>query len=138
MPAAYSNDLRRKLLEAYQQGEGTLEEMAERFSVGIAWVKKISAQFSRTGKMDRQPGAKRGPVSKITPEIERDLKLWIDGQPDLTLSELRRRLMEEGQVKISVSRLWGVLERMGMRLKKVAPRLRTSCRSGTEPAPGLA
>jgi len=29
MPKAYSNDLRRKFLQAYDEGEGTLEELAE-------------------------------------------------------------------------------------------------------------
>jgi len=42
MPEAYSNDLRRKLLEAYEEGQGTLEELAERFSVSEGWAKKIS------------------------------------------------------------------------------------------------
>jgi len=37
MARAYSDDLRRKLLEAHQQSEGTLEELAERFRVSL-WM----------------------------------------------------------------------------------------------------
>ena len=58
MPEAYSNDLRRKLLEAYEEGQGTLEELAERFSVSEGWAKKISAVYNRTQKMERPAGAK--------------------------------------------------------------------------------
>ena len=118
MGAPYSDDLRRKLLEAHQRGEGPLEKLAIRFSVSDSWAKKISAQLTRTGKMERQPGGKRGPNSKVTPAIEQDLKNWIAKQADQTLGELQTRLFEERQVKISVSRLWTVLKQMGLRLKK--------------------
>lgn len=118
MPIAYSDDLRRKLLEARQRGEGSLPKLAARFSVSIAWAGKISAQLARTGKMEREPGRKRGPASKITPELEQDLKDWIGEQPDLTLAELQQRLKQDRQVQISVSRIWAVLKQIGMRLKK--------------------
>ena len=42
------DDLRRKLLFAYDQGEGTLEELATRFVVSVGWAKKISAARNRT------------------------------------------------------------------------------------------
>jgi hypothetical protein len=37
------DDLHRKLLFAYDQGEGTLRELASRFLVSVGWAKKISA-----------------------------------------------------------------------------------------------
>jgi hypothetical protein len=45
----YGDDLRRKLLYAHDQGEGTLEELAGRFLVSVAWAKKISAARSDAG-----------------------------------------------------------------------------------------
>lgn len=92
--------------------------MAERFSVSRGWALKISAQFSRSGKMERPAGGRRGPASKITPEIEQELRIWIAQQADLTLCELQLRLREQRQVTISVSRLWTVLRGLGLRLKK--------------------
>ncbi len=41
MAKAYSDDLRRRFLSAYEQGEGTLEELAERFMVSLAYGKKL-------------------------------------------------------------------------------------------------
>ena len=52
MARPYSNDLRRKFLQAYDEGEGTLEALAEQFRVSLGWAKKISARRTRTGAMD--------------------------------------------------------------------------------------
>jgi len=62
MARPYSDDLRRKLLEAFDQGKGSLGELSERFGVSLAWAWKISAARKRTGRMERpsyRPGAKR-------------------------------------------------------------------------------
>ena len=122
MAKAYSDDLRRKLLEAHEEGEGTLEDLAERFRVSLAWARKISGIYTRTGKMERPPGGKRGRVSKVTPEIDEFLRKAVSAQADLTLGELQLRLYQEKQLKISIGWLWGVLRRLGLRLKKNSSR----------------
>ena len=43
MAKAYSDDLRRKFIEAHQQGEGSLEVLAQRFHVSVGWAKNVSA-----------------------------------------------------------------------------------------------
>ena len=68
--------------------------------------------------MERAAGRRRGPASKITAEIEQELKDWITKQADLTLAELQLRLFEQRQLEISLSRLWTVLKGLGLRLKK--------------------
>src|SRR5262252_6123892 len=68
MARAYSNDLRRKFLQAYDEGEDTLEELAEQFRVSLGWAKKISARRSRTGEVDA-PVWRHGPVSRVTPKF---------------------------------------------------------------------
>jgi len=55
MGRPYGDDLRRKFLSAYDEGESTLEELAERFLVSLGWAKKISAQRNRTGQAERVP-----------------------------------------------------------------------------------
>jgi transposase len=118
MATTYSDDLRIKVLEAYDDGEGTLAEMAERFRVSEGWVKKISAARLRTGKMERVAGAKRGPASKITPEIRTFLSNAVKGKNDSTLAELQLRLFEEKQLEVSIGRLWSVLDELNLRFKK--------------------
>ena len=117
MARAYSNDLRRKFLQAYEEGEGTLEELAEQFRVSLGWAKKISARRSRTGEVDA-PVWRHGPVSRVTLAVQEWIRSQIRGQPDVTLRELRERLEEAQQVRLSVGRMWLALRQLGLPLKK--------------------
>ena len=118
MASPYSNDLRRKLLEAHERGEGSLPQLAKRFAVSLGWAKKVSAALAATGRMERPGGGKRGPASKVTAEVSEQLRSWIGQQPDLTLAELKERMWAQRKLKISIGRLWTVLREMGLRLKK--------------------
>lgn len=53
MGKAYSDDLRRKILERHQEAEDALEELADQFGVSLGWAYKISAAYERTGQMER-------------------------------------------------------------------------------------
>lgn len=117
MPQAYSNDLRRKFLQAYDEGEGTLEDLAEQFRVSLAWAKKISARRFRTGEVEA-PVWRHGPVSRVTPEVQEWIRKQIRAQPDTTLQELREQLEEAKQVRLSMGRMWLALRQLGLPLKK--------------------
>jgi transposase len=117
MAKAYSNDLRRKLLEAYDRGEGSLRELAERFGVSSPYAWKISAQRKRTGQVERVE-QRHGPESRVTAGVEQQLRSWVRQQPDLTLVEIQERLWETARLPVSVPRVWQVLRRMKLRLKK--------------------
>ena len=118
MAQAYSDDLRRKLLEAYQAGEGSLASLAVRFRVSVGWAKKISAALLHTGEMKRPAGAKRGRRSRITAEALEFLAARVREQPDRTLEKLREDLEREQRIVIGTTQLWVVLKRMGLRFKK--------------------
>jgi len=113
----YGDDLRRKLLQAYDRGEGTLEQLAKRFSVSAPWAWKISAQRKRSGQMERVE-QRRGTIRKVTAEVERQLHGWVQAQPDLTLAELQQKLAKVHHLQVSIGRLWQVLRQMGLRLRK--------------------
>jgi transposase len=117
MAKAYSNDLRRKLLEAYDRGEGSLRELAERFGVSSPYAWKISAQRKRSGQVERVE-QRHGPESRVTEAVEQQLRAWVRQQPDLTLVEIQERLWETARLPVSVPRVWQVLRRMKLRLKK--------------------
>jgi transposase len=117
MAKSYGDDLRRKLLEAHDRGEGTLDQLATRFSVSVPWAWKISAQRKHSGQMERIE-QRRGSRLKVTPEVEQRLRDWVEAQPDLTLAELQQKLETAVPVHVSVGRLWQVLRQMGLRLKK--------------------
>lgn len=127
MARPYANDLRRKFLQAYDEGEGTLEELAEQFRVSLGWAKKISARRTRTGATDA-PVWRHGPESRVTPAVQEWMREQIRGQPDLTLRELRQRLAESKQLALSMGRIWLALRQMGLPLKKnrSTPRSKTA------------
>ena len=132
MAQAYSNDLRRKLLEAHEQGRGTLEELAEEFGVSLGYAKKISAALRRTGRMERTE-QRHGRINQVTPLVQERLREWLRQQPDRTLAELQRQLREQMHVSLSIPRLWVVLRQMKLRLKKSRsmPRSRTRRKTGS-------
>ena len=121
MAKAYSNDLRRKILERYQRGDASLSALAERFGVSHGYTKKIRKQQLRTGQMER-PAYRAGRRSRVTPEMEASLRSWVQEQPDLTLAELQQRLQRTHSLHLSMGRLWLVLRQLKLPLKKNTPR----------------
>jgi len=117
MAKAYSDDLRRKLLGAYDRKLGNLRELAERFCVSYAYARKISWQRRRTGQVERVE-QRHGPPSRATAEVEGRLRRLLREQPDRTLQELQRGLWETEGVHFSAQHLWRLLRRMGWPLKK--------------------
>ena len=111
------DDLRRKLLFAYDQGEGTLEELASRFLVSVGWAKKISAARNRTGQAERVPH-KPGRKPNAGVEAQQQVRAWFVQQPDLTLAEVQQKLLREEGVSLSLPQVWKLLRKLGLRLKK--------------------
>ena len=92
---AYSDDLRCKLLEAYEAGRGSLQELAKQFGVSWGYSKKIRAQQLKTGQKERPSQSRHGPASRLTPAVEQQLRSALRQQPDLTLAEMQPRLVEK-------------------------------------------
>ena len=118
MAKAYSNDLRCKLLTAYDRGQGSLRALAELFSVSYDWAKKISRQRLRSQQMERVAQSRHGVQSRVTPAVEAELLRQLREQPDCTLADLQKELERSVGVSISSQHLWRVLKRLGVRLKK--------------------
>ena len=118
MAKAYSDDLRCKLLAAFDAGEGSLRILAARFSVSYDYAKKVSAQRLRTGQSERVEQRSRGPQSRVTPVVQAELLRLLREQPDRVLSELQQDLSVSPGVVLSRAHLWRVLKRLGLRLKK--------------------
>jgi len=111
------DDLRRRLLSAYDQGEGSLPELASRFLVSVGWAKKVSAARSRTGQAERVPH-KPGRKPRADVEVQQQVRIWFVQQPDLTLAEVQQKLLAEAAVTLSLPQVWKLLRKLGLRLKK--------------------
>jgi len=119
--AAYSQDLRDRVLRAFEQGESpTL--ISRRFEVSRVWVYKSWHRYQQNGeRTSRKIGGYRR--SKLQ-GYEETLRAWIAENPDLTLVEICERLQAQG-IGISPSALWYRLDRLGLTFKKNTARRRT-------------
>lgn len=115
MAKAYSNDLRQKLLGAYDAGKGALAQLAAQFGVSVDWAYKISSARKRTGSMDRALQSRHGPPSKVDrAQVTRLLAV----QPDLLLRELAVELRAATGTQVSPQQLCRVVQELGLRRKK--------------------
>lgn len=118
MAKAYSNDLRCKLLTAYDRGQGSLRSLAELFSVSYDWAKKISSQRLHSQQMERVAQRRYGTLSRVTPAVEAELLRQLRDQPDSTLVELQKGLQQSLGVSFSSQHVWRALKRLNVHLKK--------------------
>lgn len=114
MARPYSDDLRRKLLEAHDRGEASLAELALRFGVSCGWAWKISAARKRSGRVERQR-YRPGPASRLDRKVLAGL---LARKADLTLGQLQAAMEKQTGVRFGTSYLWRVLRGMNFRLKK--------------------
>lgn len=93
MPAPLSLDLRRRIVKAYQRGEGTIGQVAERFSVGHATVERLLALERTSGSVEPRPhGGGTEPV--VRAEDKPLLLAWMRENPSMTQEELAQRYAE--------------------------------------------
>ena len=129
MARAYSDDLRRKLVESHAAGKGSVEELAGRFGVSARWAWKVMASYKRTGTAVRTPQSRHGVVPMAVQEPVRRL---LEARPDMVLREVQVELSKVGH-SISIPQLWRVVKRLGLRLKKS----RSTPPSGTQKKTGV-
>ena len=113
---AYPKELRVRVVNAVEQGEGTIVEISRLFGVGPTFVKKM-LRLHRAGE-DLAPRHGGGPPTRLhEPELAL-LRQVVHEQPDVTLEELQRTLAEDGQVSASRATLCRALQRLGLPRKK--------------------
>ena len=117
MAKPYDDDLRQKFLEACDRGEGSISELALRFGVSVGWGWKISAARNRTGQAERVPH-KPGRKQRAGVDVQQQVRDWFVQQPDLTLVEVQRKLYNEAAISLGLPRVWNLLRKLGLRLKK--------------------
>ena len=112
----YPKELRIRVVEAVEQGEFTIAEIATIFGVGLTFVKKM-LRLHRAG-LDLQP-RHGGGAQPLLQDKERDLlRQEIAAQPDATLEELQQMLKLQAQISVSLSTLCRVLQQLGLPRKK--------------------
>ena len=112
---AYSEDLRKKIIEALRRGM-TKTEAARTFSVSRSSVKRYAklAEEGRPLAPKKRPGCK----SKVDQRARRLLEADLEERPSATLSERREFLQKAAGVRVSDSTVSRMLSRLGWSRKK--------------------
>lgn len=116
---AYSLDLRQRVVRAYEQGHGSIAEIAEQFSVSIGFVKKMLRQWRSTGDLTPLPHGGGKPRS-LPDALRQKLRRKVQKQDDISLAELQDFLQQEEQTSVHLSTVSRTLKELGLPRKKSA------------------
>ena len=109
----YSMDLRERVVAACEAATDSKAEVARRFKVSVAWVRRLLQRKRESGSIAALPQrAGRKPIF-VGARLER-LRSAIQETPDATLQEL----LKETEVAASIMAVQRALERMDCRRKK--------------------
>lgn len=109
MTTPYSQDLRDRILQAYDRGMKT-KQIAETFSVSPSWARRVKQRRRESGETRHRPMGGPG----ITIVDRQQLAGLVRKYPDATLAELRTYL----GVQCALSTLCVALKKMGLSFKK--------------------
>jgi transposase len=112
---AYSEDLRKKIVEALNRGMGK-SEAARAFSVSLSSVKRY-AKMAEEGR-PLAPKKRPGSQPKTGEDARRLLEADLEERPSATLSERSEFLERACGVGVSDSTVSRLLKRMGFTRKK--------------------
>src|SRR3954451_7441078 len=113
----YSQDLRQRIVDTIQRGDGAIRQAADRFLVTFSFVTRLLQLYRGTGSVEPRPHGGGNPAV-LTPEDLQRLREFIRQQPDATLEERRTHLGASCRL-MTISR---ALSQLGLPRKKKVPR----------------
>lgn len=118
MAEAHPLELRRRVVAAYEAGEGSYAEIAVRFDVGTASVNRWLRLKKNIGSLISKPKAGGAHSTSALPELQKALAV----RPDATALELTAEInrMRSRSNRIHVSSTKRALHRFGYLVKKNA------------------
>jgi transposase len=107
---AYSIDLRREIVNAYEQREGSQRALAKRFEVSPNFVGTVIKRHQTEGTLAFKP-----PTGGFAPKLATQLNVvqhLIEQNSDATLKELCTQIEQKTQIRVSPSTLCRTLKRL--------------------------
>jgi putative transposase len=124
----YSNDLRGKIIAAYESSDSSQREVATLFGVSPATVRNLVRRKRETGSPDALPHS-GGKAPSLDAPARTFVQTVVHHHNDLTLGELVQRVERKHRKKVSLSTMCRVLQALGLPRKK----RRSPPRHGTPP-----
>lgn len=122
---AYSNDLRKRVVESVESGECNIPAAARRYKVSEPSIERWVAMQRKTGTCAPLPHA-GGPTRKLA-RAEAAIRGAVKAQPDATLRELCEVVEKDTKIKSSAS----MMQRELVGLKLPRKKKRSMPASGT-------
>ncbi len=114
---AYSVDLRQKVIDAYNQREGSQRQLAKRFRLSLTFIENLLKRYRTDGTVEpRKHGG--GQVAKLSLEQEGVLTNLIEENNDAILVELCDRLEQSVGVRISRATMGRYVQKLKLTRKK--------------------
>lgn len=115
MARGYSDDLRVRVIHCVEEGFAR-REAARRFNVGDATAVRWYQFWRQTGSVSAKPGTGHS-RSPLKPHEDWLLGL-VTETPDLTLDEIRQKLIEVHGLKAGIGSIWRFYDRHRISFKK--------------------
>jgi transposase len=112
---AYSMDLRKRVLAAYDSGKYTLGQVARQFGVTTRWIQQLRQRREQEGTIAACPQNQGRKPAFRGRQLEK-LNEFVRDHPDATLEEIREHFA--GQITCSLVAIHYALKRLGWRYKK--------------------
>jgi putative transposase len=119
----YSIDLRKKIVEAYNNQEGSQRQLAKRFAVSLSFVQSLLKRYHQVGTVEPKPRG-GGNSPKLSPEQLALVEQLVAEDNDATLEELCSKLQQRTQVKVSRATMGRIVQTLNLTRKKKLPRQR--------------
>jgi transposase len=116
----YPKELRTRVVAAVEQSDRTIGEVAQVFSVGVTFVKKM-LRLHRAGA-DLAPRHGGGAAPKLTDTDRALLRDTVVLYPEVTLAEGQTVLREQGSRRVSVPTICRALQQLELPRKKKSRR----------------
>jgi transposase len=113
---AYSVDLRQRIVEAYEQNEGSQRELAQRFKVSLTFVQSLLKRFHAEETIEPKPHT-GGFLPKLANHLNL-IKQLVEQDNDATLEELCSQLEQKTGLRVSISTMCRALQLLNLTRKK--------------------
>jgi transposase len=133
MAAAFSLDLRQRVVAAVVEEGLSTYAAARRFAIGISTVGAWLRQWRRTGNL--RPGRQGQPKGSKLDAHETYILVLVEANKDITLTEIGNELAQQRGVTACPSTIWMFFDRRGITFKK-RPRTPPSSSAPTSNRPG--
>ena len=121
---AYSLDLRQKIIDAYNNKEGSYRQLAKRFRVSLSFVQTLLKRYRETGTLEPKPHG-GGQSPKLSSEQSALIPQLVAEDTAATLEQLCKRLEQRTGVKVSRATMGRLLAKFDLSPRKALTHLRS-------------